>query len=361
MHKTDMNTDLLIAGQFPPYRGGVSHYLSGLFREYAKSRKLSVITLTPSSEAETGHFNSIERISGKLRKVDIILVLFRVLKHVMKNRTCNVFAGSVLPEGLIALFIKMLFPSVRIIIMTYGSEILRNDRKGYPYLRKLILAKADIVCTISNYTACLLSRFHIRKLVLAPPGYEGSFSGHKHQGVFSILTVSALIERKGHMHVIRALDKIRGRMDFRYVIAGSGPMKDAIENEIKKRHMENMVSVRTGLSNEEIEDLYRNSDLFVMPSFRKGYDIEGFGIVYLEAGAHGLPVIAANSGGVPDVVQHGVNGMLVREGDIDLLADAVFTLYKDSSMRERMGNEGIQTAKRFTYSDSVAVLSEELT
>lgn len=362
MKKKNM-TDLLIAGQFPPYRGGISHYLYGLFRQISKERPLSVITLTNGKDnADYSSFISVQRINqNTLRKLSLLKMFIYMFLHVVKNRTCTLFAGSILPEGLMAIILKYIFPSLKVIIMTYGSEVLRNDRKGYPYLRKKLLKKANAVCTISSFTKNILEkRYRIKTILLVPPGYEGECIEHKPSDGFTLLTVSALIPRKGHMYVLEALEKIKEQMNFRYIIAGNGPMENRIRQKAENLGLGSFVEIKTGLTNEEIEALYRTADIFIMPAYRKGHDIEGFGIVYLEAGARGLPIIAADSGGVRDVVINGVNGILVKEKNADSLADALISLYQDRELRIRMGNDGRRIAGLFNYKHSAEILDKHL-
>ncbi len=355
MYEEKNMTDLLITGQFPPYRGGVSHYLYGLFRHIAEKRPLSVITLSNGDDcSDYSAFASVHRISQKgSRKSSLLRLFIETCSHASQNRKCTIFAGTTVPEGLIALIVKYIFPALKVVIMTYGSEIVRNDRKGYPYLRRVLLEKADAVCTISTFTGNVLKeRFRIKNILLAPPAYEGGFSEHERGGIFTLLTVSALIPRKGHLYVLNALSRLKEQMKFRYIIAGNGPMEKVIRDKAEYYGIGDSVEIMTGLSNDEIRALYESADVFVMPAYRKGHDIEGFGIVYLEAGACGLPVIAADSGGVPDVVHNGKNGILVKEKDAASLAEAILQLYKDRSLCGSMGDAGRITAESFNYDSS---------
>ena len=140
------------------------------------------------------------------------------------------------------------------------------------------------------------------------------------------------------------------------------------EEELRRlaraRGVEEKVRFLGYVPEEDLPGLYRACDLFVLANRRLANDdMEGFGIVFLEAAASGLPVVGGNSGGVPDAVSDGVNGMLVDTEDIDALARALSTLAGDEDLRRRMGEEGRRFAEGFSwdgYSQRIRRLSDSL-
>ncbi len=132
-----------------------------------------------------------------------------------------------------------------------------------------------------------------------------------------ILSVGRLFKRKGHVHLVRALKQL-GR-EVKLFIVGSGPERERLIAEAKASNIQ--LSLLQDLSSAELHALYTRAKVFVLPSVtdRKGLK-EGFGLVLLEAMAHRVPVVAFANGGVVDVIEDGVTGYLVAEGDETLLA-----------------------------------------
>jgi len=164
-----------------------------------------------------------------------------------------------------------------------------------------------------------------------------------------VLTVGRLVERKGHDLVIRAVAALGDEVGpLRYVVAGTGP------EERQLRHLASALGVRdrvvfTGyVPDDELPALYAACDVFAMPSravaTRDG--VEGFGTVFLEAGACGKPVVGGRSGGVTEAVEDGTTGILVDPHDTRALVQALRRLLLDAELRRRMGQAGRARAER---------------
>ena len=131
-----------------------------------------------------------------------------------------------------------------------------------------------------------------------------------------IITVSRLMKRKGHRFVFEAIEKIKNEIpDIHYLIVGDGPEKENLMKITNKLDIVDAVTFRGKISadDKELVCLYSLSKIFVMPTFSEEDDFEGFGIVYLEANACCIPVIASKTGGIEDAVIDGETGILVEE------------------------------------------------
>jgi phosphatidyl-myo-inositol dimannoside synthase len=145
-----------------------------------------------------------------------------------------------------------------------------------------------------------------------------------------MLSVGRHQERKGfHWFADRVMPEAPA--EAVYLVAGSGPMTPAIEEVVRRRGMEERVILLGQVSEETLRTLYRGADLFIMPNIPVPGDIEGFGVVMLEAGASGMPVIASDLEGIRDVVQEGVTGHLVASGDVGAFVSAISN-YRDGSV-----------------------------
>jgi phosphatidylinositol alpha-1,6-mannosyltransferase len=137
-----------------------------------------------------------------------------------------------------------------------------------------------------------------------------------------LASVGRLVKRKGFAWFI---DQVMPNLpsQVQYKIAGSGPEAEAIQQAINRHGLEDRVHLLGRCSDEDLVTLYRESDLLVMPNIPVRGDMEGFGVVMLEAGACGTPAIAANLEGIQDVITDGVNGHLVTSGDPVGFAEAI--------------------------------------
>ena len=157
--------------------------------------------------------------------------------------------------------------------------------------------------------------------------------------------------RKGHEQVLRALVSLKQRLpQVRYWIAGTGGKEPELRRLSTELGLDEIVRFLGYVPEEDLPGLYRQCDLFVLANRRlSSDDMEGFGIVFLEAAASGLPVVGGISGGVPDAVNDGVNGLLVDTEDIDALAEALGRLVADDELRLRMGRESRRWAEGFSW------------
>lgn len=167
-----------------------------------------------------------------------------------------------------------------------------------------------------------------------------------------ILTVAKLKERKGIDTSLMAFKYVKEKInDVKYIIIGSGnPM---IYQPIISRLGLKDVYFLGPVSDEELAMYYQLCDVFVMTPKKFGMDVEGFGLVYLEAGAAGKPVVASASGGVVDVIRHMENGLLVPERDPVATADAILKVLNDDELAKKLGARGRQIAREYSWEKAV--------
>jgi phosphatidylinositol alpha-1,6-mannosyltransferase len=175
-----------------------------------------------------------------------------------------------------------------------------------------------------------------------------------------LLSVGRLQRRKGHDLVLAALANWRpDDPPVRYLIAGDGDYRNALETEARSLGIRDRVVFLGPVTDDELPGLYAASDIFVLPNRRDGVDFEGFGIVFLEAAAAGLPCIAGRSGGVPEAVQDGETGVLVSGTDALELAEVIRRLARSTDERRRMGERGRRRAlHEFRWEDGVRRLTD---
>ena len=168
-----------------------------------------------------------------------------------------------------------------------------------------------------------------------------------------ILTVRRLVPRNGVDVLVRAWRREQLGDRAELVIAGDGPERSTIMGLAAG---DASIALRGYVSDDELADLYRNCDVFVLPS-RSG---EGFGLVAAEAMATGLPVIATESGGITDLVEDGVNGVLVPTNDSASLGQAIRVLIDDEGKRSRLSRGALDTAASLSWDRSLDQLEDIL-
>ncbi|AXJ01902.1 phosphatidylinositol alpha-1,6-mannosyltransferase [Cyclonatronum proteinivorum] len=158
---------------------------------------------------------------------------------------------------------------------------------------------------------------------------------------FVLVTTARIVARKGIDTVIEALKRLFPEHPLlRYVVIGTGDQRENLAQKAKEAGLGAIVQFIENVSHEQLPHIYQAADLFVMVPKTIPPDVEGFGLVYLEANACGLPVIGSTSGGVPDAIAHDETGLLVSEQNPAELASAIEYLIKDPGKRKLYGEKG---------------------
>ncbi len=176
----------------------------------------------------------------------------------------------------------------------------------------------------------------------------------RYAGKTIFLTVGGLKERKGQDLVIEALATLKkSTEDFVYLLVGDGEMKAAWKAHAEKFGVSDKVVFVGALDGEELVRYFHACDVYVHTPRVIYYNFEGFGIVYLEAGACGKPSIAAAAGGVADAVVQGETGFIVPDGATEAIAAKMLQLMRDSALRQKMGDAGREYARRHDWATIV--------
>lgn len=159
------------------------------------------------------------------------------------------------------------------------------------------------------------------------------------------LFVGFYIEPKGIIDLITSSCHIfrLGFDNFSVMLCGKGELNNQINTIIRQQKLEKIIVNRGWVSGHDKDLVYKNSDVFVLPSYR-----EGMPIVILEAFSYGLPVISTNIAGIPEMIRHKVNGLLVTPGDTQGLAEAMIVMIKDIQLRKRMSQENLNYVQHFS-------------
>ncbi len=282
-------------------------------------------------------------------------VVRRRARSLAREHGCDrVWFGAAAPLGLLARHMGV----ERSVALTHGHEV---GWAALPLARtalRRIADGCDVVTYLTSYQRDRLepvigSRTSLERLVpgvdsgMYSPTVDGS-GVRARLGLADrpvIVCVSRLVPRKGQDSLIRALPLVRRTVpDAALLIASGGPYRSTLERMARDAGVAEHVVFTGSMPWAELPEHFAAGDVFAMPcrTRRGGLDVEGLGIVYLEASAIGLPVIAGDSGGAPDAVREGETGFVVPGRDIGALADRLLTLLRDPALAHKMGAAGRQ-------------------
>ncbi len=239
----------------------------------------------------------------------------------------------------------------------------------YPYFVRKVFESLDLVLPISNATAaacrerglsaekCSVVLLGIRLDRFSPPSSRAEartrmlakFLAKPAEPGLVLCSVGRLVPRKG---VAWFIEEVMPRLpgDVRFLVAGEGAERERITAAIKRHGLEDRVRLLGAVSDSDVELLYQGSDLFVMPNVRVAGDMEGFGLVLVEAGLCGLPAVAARLEGIADVVTEGENGHLVESRDAGGFTDAIMRYHASpAELREASNRAKRHTAAIFGW------------
>jgi len=267
-----------------------------------------------------------------------------------------VWFGAAAPLGLLADGLRRSAGVTRAVAITHGHEIGWAALPGARQLLRRIARGNDVVTYLGEYQRTRLDRA-LHGLTdlerLAPgvdvaafhPGVDGSAVRARH-GLTDrpvIVCVSRLVPRKGQDMLIRALPAVRRRVpDAALLLVSGGPYRPKLERLAREQGVESDVVFTGSVPWAELPAHYAAGDVYAMPCRTRaaGLDVEGLGIVYLEASATGLPVVGGDSGGAPDAVREGETGYVVGGRDVEALAARLTDLLADPARAKAMGAAG---------------------
>jgi glycosyltransferase involved in cell wall biosynthesis len=286
------------------------------------------------------------------------------LGAVVRGEVELVLAGHVNYAPL-CLILKLLRPRLKFGVVIYGWDVWFR----LPLLRRFALRCADFLISISEYTkrqAVSINGVDAKRIWVLPNATERDAedtvptdSLERKQGtrILSVGRVDSSEQQKGFDTVISCLPAILKRVpDVQYIIVGSGTDLDRHKQLAREVGVSDRVQFLGTVADETLRQCYQSADIFVMPSAQ-----EGFGFVYLEAMLYAKAIVAARSGGAPEVVEDGVTGQLVEYGNEDELTEALTELCLDAEKRARLGSAGYQRLQeRFTFAHFKQKLTEIL-
>jgi phosphatidylinositol alpha-1,6-mannosyltransferase len=358
---------LILTPDFPPARGGIQvvaqRLASGL---QGMQTRLLTLDSPGAGEYDEAAGLDVRRIGAG--------ALPRSARNLLLNAAALGDALRFRPQAVLSLHI-VASPAAWAIRRALGARTIQyfyGDEIGAkPKLAAFAARRADAAIAISAYTAELIAAtgaVRANTRLIAPgvdiPGETTPLRAERP----TVLTISRLDERyKGHDVMLRAFSLVLSKVpDAQWVVIGDGSLRPGLEQLARSYRVDRAVSFLGAVDDEQRDAWLRRADIFAMPSRLPagGFAGEGFGIVYLEAGAFAKPVVAGNVGGALDAVLYGETGLLVDPLYPRAVAEAVTCLLQDGALARRLGEAGQARAQLYAWPKVVervqALLLEQL-
>jgi phosphatidylinositol alpha-1,6-mannosyltransferase len=353
---------LLVTNDFPPRPGGIQSYLGEFAGRLAGAGSHAVTVYAPRWKGSDAFDKSAEAAGYRVVRHPGTLMLpgpavdARMRRLIAEHGIDTVWFGAAAPLALLAPRARQA-GAARVLASTHGHEVGWSMLPVARSVLRRIGDGTDVVTFVSRYTR---SRFAsafgpAARLEYLPPGVDtdrfrpdpaarAELRGRYRLGERpTVVCVSRLVPRKGQDMLIKALPSIRRRVDgAALVIVGGGPYLDALRKLATDCGVAGHVTFTRGVPADELPAHHALADVFAMPCRTRGagMDVEGLGIVFLEASATGVPVIAGLSGGAPETVRHNKTGLVVDGRSVDEIAESVSELLTDPERAAAMGAAG---------------------
>jgi len=333
---------LLATYEYPPDFGGVAAYLGGLFGAIPDAR----VKRFRMPKLPLGWLFHLPKLWLAARKTDIVVV------------------SHVLPLGTAAMLVGKPY-----VVIVHGLDL--RSAAAQPRKKALaarVLKGARFVVANSKATAAELAGFGLdpaAALVLTPavdPTLGSDALDLGLEGGKILLSVGRLVPRKGFDRLIRLLPELRKACgDVRLVIAGDGPEEDRLRQAAVRDGVDAYVRFLIAPESMTLASLYEGADVFALAVLRSDDDVEGFGIVLLEAALFELPVVSTRVGGIPEAVQDGTTGLLVDPDSDGELFEALKRVLNDAELAKRLGEAGrARVLRDFTWESRAADFMKRL-
>lgn len=361
----------LLTDAFLPHAGGSRVYYKNLYQRLARDFHHSVVVLTTRT-AGAEQFDARETFDGfeivrrstplpdwRIKRAWRVLIPFlQTLLLCFRGKADIFHAGDLFPQGLVCLWIKRLFGKPYL-VYAHGEEITQTDRFRYqPRIRNLIYQGADAVIAANDFARVQLLRIGVdeERVHTIYPGVDSvRFSPHpkdaalvqdlRLHGRTVMLSVGRLVPHKGHRILLEAIAALpAGTPRPRYLIAGEGPERRELVDRAAELGLTDDVIFLGKVNEDRLPEIYNLCDLFALANREHRGCVEGFGMVFLEAGACGKAVLAGRTGGTSGAVLDNVTGLMFDPEDSLQVTAALNLLLLNPDLRQRLGDAGRERA-----------------
>lgn len=367
---------ILLTHEYPPQRGGAGIYCREMAIA-AQKNSIMVSVWVPSGSTIDSHIEMIELPwTGSQSFASSWKLVQETKKFILKKKVLNTVFHLAEP-GSTRAFIRfgwMIHSNIKFILTIHGSELLRFTRNPFEkWLFKKLLSRCSRIHVLSKFNESQLidlypfTKAHIKRIPGAAatgvsPEKQNSENQTKSKTI-QIVSVGRIHPRKGQDQIILALLKLPKETQKSLQLCFIGPIKNpkySMKIRTLVKEFAGRVTFEGDCTDQELASIYADSDIFALTSLPTTKSVEGFGFVYLEASAHGLPIIANITGGVEDAVIDNETGLLSEPNDIETLSKNFFTLISEKNYRKKIGQNGIEWAKSHNWDNTAKKLYSDI-
>lgn len=375
-----MTHTLFITNDFPPRPGGIQTFVYEIVRRFDPTS----VTVLTSDWTGAPTFDAQQPYEVVRSKQKVLLPTPETLKLARKiiisKKVTRVVFGAAAPLGLLANQLRELGVE-KIIAFTHGHEAGWAKTPVTKQLLRKIGNDVDVLTYLTEYTKQEISKglsaqavLNMRQLLpavdaqLFNPNNKAQGNELRKQAGFAnrpvLVSVSRLMARKGHDLLIQAMPELKKQIpNLGLIIVGDGSYRDHLTKLTAKLDLQADIYFTGKVPYADLPAWYTAGDVFAMPCRTRvaGWDVEGLGIVYLEASASGLAVVAGDSGGAPEAVAQGKSGYVVSGSDEKELISRILELFENEKLRTEMGQYGRNwVVENWTWEKSVHRLTQLL-
>jgi phosphatidylinositol alpha-1,6-mannosyltransferase len=355
---------LVLTENFPPKSGGSGRWFWELYSRLPKEDYIIVTDTVDDNSIDQKIENTVIRIPLKcaqwgFKSFTGLGFYWRSVKAVNKlikqHQITHIHCGRVMHEGVIAWLVS-LFTKVKFVCFIHGEDIeTAATSREQSFMVKQVCVKADmLICnSLNSQNIARRLNYDVGNTVVLHPGADcerfipllSDLDFKKAMGWAEhsvILTVGRLQARKGHDKMIEAMPTILvAHPKTLYCIIGDGDQKPRLLKLVHDLQLEDNVLFLNEISDEQMIKCYQQCDIFILPNRTIANDIEGFGMVLVEAQACGKIVIAGDSGGTAETMQPEQTGFIIDCTQLDVISTTINKLLSDTALTKSMGEKGV--------------------
>lgn len=331
-----MERIIILTYDYSPNNGGIARLCKEIVKQCIFTRTDYLVVTNIDGPAE----KNVERIVGRRGIVE-----FKILHFLKKNRKEGdvILTGLFHPDGMIGLL-----SGIPCCFLAHGAELMSG--KGFfrkhiwNHYRKIILSKSSKVIANSNYTCNLVKKCSpFANVIVLPLAVDNEYfhptKDKPNDDILHLCSISRLEQFKGHDFIINTIAELPAtyRNKIRLTIGGKGPYKECLEKLVEGNGLQEIVSFAGFVSDDQLRDFYSENDVFILCT-REDHStnhVEGFGLVFTEAQACGTPCIGTRTGGIPDAIDKGNGGWLIKQDDQNALSNLLISLISDKSLLKK--------------------------